>query len=357
MCFVERGGSLNTAYLDMIQGKNPGITPVWYMRQAGRSQAAYRKIKEKYTLFEITKQPELCAQVTELPVKEYGVDAAILYKDIMSPMVAIGVNVDIKPGVGPVFDTPIRRIEDIERLHAFDATKVEYIAKTIELLTTEVLDVPLIGFCGAPFTIASYLIEGGPTKSYNKTRGMLISEPEIWNGLMEKLADMSIEYLTMQARAGANALQIFDSWVGAVNSTEYEQAIFPHMNRIISTVKSRFPNLPLAMNGVGTDHLVSTWAKLPLDVIALDWRSSLGAAKDRGVTQTVQGNLDPAYLYGDTKTIAKVVDEILIDGVRHGKHVFNLGHGVFPEADPAKLHWLTDYVHEKSRELWARESR
>jgi len=224
-------------------------------------------------------------------------------------------------------------------------------------LTTEVLDVPLIGFCGAPFTIASYLIEGGPTKSYNKTRGMLISEPEIWNRLMEKLADMSIEYLSMQARAGANALQIFDSWVGAVNSTEYEQAIFPHMKRIISTVKSRFPNLPLAMNGVGTDHLISTWAKLPLDVIALDWRSTLGAAKDRGVTQTVQGNLDPAYLYGDTKTIAKVVDEILMDGVRHGKHVFNLGHGVFPEADPAKLHWLTDYVHEKSRELWARESR
>ena len=145
--------------------------------------------------------------------------------------------------------------------------------------------------------------------------------------------------------------------MGAVNSTEYEQAIFPHMKRIISTVKSRFPNLPLAMNGVGTDHLISTWAKLPLDVIALDWRSSLAEATDRGITQTVQGNLDPAYLYADTKTIAKVVDEILMDGIRHGKHVFNLGHGVFPEADPAKLHWLTDYVHEKSRILWARESR
>ena len=147
---------------------------------------------------------------------------------------------------------------------------------------------------------------------------MLISEPDIWHGLMEKLADMSIEYLSMQACAGANALQIFDSWVGAVNSTEYEQAIFPHMKRIISTVKSRFPNLPLAMNGVGTDHLISTWAKLPLDVIALDWRSSLAAATDRGITQTVQGNLDPAYLYADTKTIAKVVDEILMDGIRHG---------------------------------------
>ena len=348
---------MNTAYLDMIQGKNPGVTPVWYMRQAGRSQAEYRKIKEKYTLFEITKEPELCARVTELPVKEYGVDAAILYKDIMSPMVAMNVNVELKAGVGPVFSTPIRSMADIDKLEAFDPTKVDYIAKTITLLTSGMLDVPLIGFCGAPFTIASYLIEGGPTKSYNKTRGMLISEPDIWNGLMEKLADMSIDYLAMQANAGANALQIFDSWVGAVNSAEYEQAIFPHMKRIISTIKTRFPNLPLAMNGVGTDHLVPIWAKLPLDIIALDWRSSIGEAKDRGVTQTVQGNLDPAYLYADTQTIAKAVDEILLDGVRHGKHVFNLGHGVFPEADPAKLHWLTDYVHEKSRELWARESR
>ncbi|MCI5709372.1 uroporphyrinogen decarboxylase [Veillonella caviae] len=346
---------MNTAYLDMIRGKQPGVTPVWYMRQAGRSQAAYRKIKEKYTLFEITKQPELCAQVTELPVKEYGVDAAILYKDIMSPMVSIGVNVDIKPGVGPVFDTPIQRLSDVERLHAFDPTKVEYIAKTIQLLTTEVLKVPLIGFCGAPFTVASYLIEGGPTKNYNKTRGLMVSEPHVWHALMEKLATMSIEYLSMQAESGANALQIFDSWVGAVNRNQYDIFIFPHMERIISTVKARFPTVPLAMNGVGTDHLITSWAKLPLDVVALDWRSSLRDAASRGVTQTVQGNLDPAYLLADTKTISAQVDTILMDGVHHGKHIFNLGHGVFPEVDPEKLHWLTDYVHDKSRELWARE--
>ncbi len=310
---------MNTAYLDMIQGKNPGVTPVWYMRQAGRSQAEYRKIKEKYTLFEITKEPELCARVTELPVKEYGVDAAILYKDIMSPMVAMNVNVELKAGVGPVFSTPIRSMADVDKLETFDPTKVDYIAKTITLLTSGMLDVPLIGFCGAPFTIASYLIEGGPTKNYNKTRGMLIGAPDMWNALMTKLADMSIAYLSMQAEAGANALQIFDSWVGAVNADQYKQGIYPHMERIIKTVKAKYPHLPMAMNGVGTDHLVSIWSHLPLDVIALDWRSSIVMANERGVTQTVQGNLDPAYLFGDEKTLAREVDRILLDGVRYGR--------------------------------------
>ena len=162
-------------------------------------------------------------------------------------------------------------------------------------------------------------------------------------------------YLSMQAEAGANALQIFDSWVGAVNADQYKQGIYPHMERIIKTVKAKYPHLPMAMNGVGTDHLVSIWSHLPLDVIALDWRSSIVMANERGVTQTVQGNLDPAYLFGDEKTLAREVDRILLEGVRYGRHIFNLGHGVFPEADPQKLHWLTDYVHERSRELWAQE--
>ena len=184
---------------------------------------------------------------------------------------------------------------------------------------------------------------------------MLIGAPHVWNALMTKLADMSIAYLSMQAEAGANALQIFDSWVGAVNADQYKQGIYPHMERIIKTVKAKYPHLPMAMNGVGTDHLVSIWSHLPLDVIALDWRSSIVMANERGVTQTVQGNLDPAYLFGDEKTLAHEVDRILLEGVRYGRHIFNLGHGVFPEADPQKLHWLTDYVHERSREIWAQE--
>ncbi len=344
---------MNSNYLDMIRGKQPGTTPVWFMRQAGRSQAEYRKIKEKYSLFEITKQPELCAFVTELPVKEYGVDAAILYKDIMSPMVGMDVTVELKPGVGPVFPNPIRTQRDVEQLHPFDPTKVSYIGDTIKLLTTEVLDVPLIGFGGAPFTIASYLIEGGPTKSYNKTRGMLVGEPTLWNALMERLADMTIAYLSMQAESGANALQIFDSWIGAVNEDQYKQGIFPHMERIIHTVKAKFPDLPMAMNGVGNAHLIELWKDLPLDVIALDWRCSIDVASAMGITQTLQGNLDPAYLYADKAVIKQELDTILEQGVRHGKHIFNLGHGVFPEADPDVLKWITEYVHERSQELWA----
>ena len=346
---------MNTAYLDMIQGKNPGVTPVWYMRQAGRSQAEYRKIKEKYSLFEITKEPELCARVTELPVKADAQMQDIIVDALKADRKHILSTDALKAGVGPVFNTPIRSMADVDKLDTFDPTKVDYIGKTITLLTSGMLDVPLIGFCGAPFTIASYLIEGGPTKNYNKTRGMLIGAPDVWNALMSKLADMSIEYLSMQAEAGANALQIFDSWVGAVNADQYKQGIYPHMERIIKAVKAKYPHLPIAMNGVGTDHLVSIWSHLPLDVIALDWRSSIVMANERGVTQTVQGNLDPAYLFGDEKTLAHEVDRILLEGVRYGRHIFNLGHGVFPEADPQKLHWLTDYVHERSREIWAQE--
>lgn len=342
---------MNTTYLDMIRGTIPVVTPVWYMRQAGRSQASYRKIKEKYTLFEITRQPELCATVTKAPVDEYGVDAAILYKDIMSPMAAMDVDVSIKPGVGPVFDTPIRTVQDVERLQPFDADKVSYIADTIRILTSGMLDVPLIGFAGAPFTLASYLVEGGPTKNYNITRGLMVGAPQVWHQLMTALSDMTIQYLAMQIEAGVQAVQIFDSWIGAVSASEYERAIEPHMARIITTIRDRFPHVPVAMNGVGTAHLMPCWKRLPLDIVSLDWRCSIAKAHSMGMNQVLQGNLDPAYLYADESIIQAEVDRILEEGVAHGRHIFNLGHGIFPEADPGKIKWITDYVHEKSRAL------
>ena len=344
---------MNTSYLDMIQGDMPSYTPVWYMRQAGRSQAKYREIKEKYSLFDITRNPELCAHVTQLPVEEYGVDAAILYKDIMSPMEAMNIKVDIKAGIGPVFDTPIHSAADVAKMAPFDPTKVDYIAKTIELLTGGMLEVPLIGFGGAPFTIASYLVEGGPTKSYNKTRGLMVSQPKVWHDLMTKLSDMTIEYLSMQVKAGAQALQIFDSWIGAVNTCQYRDYIYQHMDHIITTLKKRFPHVPITMHGVGTAHLIEQWSDLPLDVISLDWRFQVANIDGLGITQVAQGNLDPAYLYADRQTLMQEVDRILAEGIRHGRHIFNLGHGVFPEADPAVLKWLTDYVHERSASLRA----
>ena len=344
---------VNTTYLDMIRGENPSHTPVWFMRQAGRSQAKYREIKKKYTLFEITRNPELCAYVTQLPVEEYGVDAAILYKDIMSPMEAMGIHVEIQPGKGPVFETPIRSQADVDKIHDFDVTKLEHISDTIKLLTKEILQVPLIGFCGAPFTIASYLVEGGPTKNYNKTRALLVSQPEVWNALMTRLADMSIEYLSMQVEAGASALQIFDSWVGAVSAEQYKMGIFPHMKRIISAMKAKYPHIPISMHGVGTGHLMEQWGELGLDVLSLDWRCPIQSIDGLGIETAVQGNLDPAFLYASEPVLKAELDKIIEAGVRHGRHIFNLGHGVFPEADPAVLKWITDYVHERSAALWA----
>lgn len=345
---------MNRTYLDMIQGQEPAYTPVWFMRQAGRSQPKYREIKKTHSLFDITREPELCAYVTNLPVEEYGLDAAILYKDIMSPMAAIGVEVKLVPGKGPVFERPIQRAADLDQIGTFDGSKVSYIADTIKLLSSEVLDVPLIGFCGGPFTIASYLVEGGPTKSYNKTRGLMVSQADLWDDLMNRLADMSIDYLSMQVEAGANALQIFDSWIGAVSAEQYHAHIFSHMDKIISTMKAKYPHIPLAMNGVGNAHLVEEWGQLPIDVLALDWRCPIDRLGQLGIDKVVQGNLDPAFLYAPTHVLDKELDAIVEAGLRHGRHVFNLGHGVFPEADPAKLKYITEYVHEKSRALRAK---
>lgn len=346
---------MNRSYLDMIEGKAPQYTPVWFMRQAGRSQAKYREIKKTRSLFDITKEPELCAYVTNLPVQEYGVDAAILYKDIMSPMAAVGIDVHIVPGKGPVFESPMQSLADIERIHEFDPQKVSYLGDAIKILTKEVLSVPLIGFCGGPFTLASYLIEGGPSKSYNKTRGLMVANPPVWAALMERLTHMSIDYLSMQVEAGANALQIFDSWIGAVSADQYHAHIFPYMDEIIRTMKERYPHIPLAMNGVGNAHLVEEWGRLGIDVLALDWRCPIERLDQLGIDKVVQGNLDPAFLYAPIPVLQAELDRIIEAGVQHGGHIFNLGHGVFPEVDPAKLKFITEYVHEKSASLWAKK--
>ncbi len=216
----------NDTFLKAARGEKTDYVPVWYMRQAGRSQPEYRKIKEKYSLFEITHQPELCAYVTRLPVENYNVDAAILYKDIMTPLPALGVDVEIKAGVGPVISNPIRSLKDVENLGEIDPDNdIPYVLETIRILTKEQLSVPLIGFSGAPFTLASYMIEGGPSKNYNKTKAFMHSEPEAWFLLMDKLAETTITYVKAQIKAGAKAIQIFDSWVGALNAEDYRSFI------------------------------------------------------------------------------------------------------------------------------------
>jgi uroporphyrinogen decarboxylase len=336
---------LNDTFLKAARGEKTDYTPVWFMRQAGRSQPEYRKIKEKYSLFEITHQPEICAYVTRLPVEQYDVDAAILYKDIMSPLPSIGVDVEIKSGIGPVIDNPIRSMQDVEKLGEIDPeSDVPYVLETIRLLTQEQLSVPLIGFAGAPFTLASYMIEGGPSKNYNKTKAFMYAEPKAWFTLMDKLADMTITYVRSQVKAGAKAVQIFDSWVGALNVSDYQAFIKPVMERIFSELRAE--NVPLIMFGVGASHLAREWHDLPLDVVGLDWRLQISEAREMGLTKTLQGNLDPSILLAPWSVIEERAKAILDQGLASPGHIFNLGHGVFPEVNPDTLKRLTAFVHE-----------
>ncbi|OCS85993.1 uroporphyrinogen decarboxylase [Caryophanon latum] len=347
-------GTFNDTLLRAARGEAVEHTPVWYMRQAGRSQPEYRAIKEKYSLEEITQQPELCAYVTRLPVENYNVDAAILYKDIVTPLPGIGVDVKIKAGVGPVISNPIRTAADVERLGEFNAKEhTPFVLETIEMLTKEQLNVPLIGFGGAPFTLASYMIEGGPSRSYNKTKSFMVSQPQVWFMLMDKLADMIIADITAQVEAGAKAIQIFDSWVGALNVEDYRVFIKPVMTRIFGELRKL--NVPLIQFGVGASHLANEWHDLPIDVVGLDWRLPIKDAIARGITKPVQGNLDPSFLLADWSVIEKRAKDIIDQGVHASGHIFNLGHGVFPEVNPDVLKRLTTFVHEYSAQVRAQQ--
>ncbi|MGV3188492.1 uroporphyrinogen decarboxylase [Staphylococcus chromogenes] len=335
----------NDTILRAIKGDIITHTPVWFMRQAGRSQPEYRKLKEKYSLFDITHQPELCAYVTALPVEQYQTDAAVLYKDIMTPLKAIGVDVDIKSGIGPVISNPIKSLSDVEKLGQIDPKRdVPFVLETIKLLTTEKLNVPLIGFTGAPFTLASYMIEGGPSKNYNKTKALMYSDETTWFKLMDTLAEMSITYVGAQVEAGAQLIQVFDSWVGALNQADYDYYIKPCMEKLINGIKAF--QVPVIMFGVGASHLITSWNDLPIDVLGLDWRTSILEAHHQGVSKTIQGNLDPSILLAPWPVIEERLKPILNQGLTHGKHIFNLGHGVFPEVQPETLQRVSKFVHD-----------
>lgn len=338
---------INDTFLKAARGEETDYVPVWYMRQAGRSQPEYREIKAKYSLFEITHQPELCAYVTRLPVENYNVDAAILYKDIMTPLPAIGVEVEIKGGVGPVIANPICSLADVEKLGEITPEEdIPYVLETIKLLTEEQLSVPLIGFSGAPFTLASYMIEGGPSRNYNKTKAFMYTEPKAWFALMDKLAEMIITYVKAQIKAGAKAIQIFDSWVGALNAEDYRVFIKPIMAKIFSALREE--DAPLIMFGVGASHLALEWNDLPVDVVGLDWRMPIQQARELGIQKTLQGNLDPAILLAPWDIIEAKTKAILDQGMAENGYIFNLGHGVFPQANPDILKRLTSFIHDYS---------
>ncbi|HLR08799.1 MAG TPA: uroporphyrinogen decarboxylase [Bacillota bacterium] len=339
---------MNDAILRAYRGEATSYTPAWYMRQAGRSQKEYLELRQKYSLFEITHRPELCAYVTRLPVENYATDAAILYKDIMSPLPAIGMNVEIKPGIGPVIHNPIQTKADIEKLSSLQPEKdVHYVLETIQLLIDE-LSVPLIGFSGAPFTLASYMIEGGPSKTHNTTKAFMYTNPDAWFLLMDKLGEMIIAYAKAQIKAGVQAVQIFDSWVGALSTDDYRTFVKPTMARIFTDLQQE--GVPTILFGIHNRHLLLEWNDLPVDVIGLDWRTSITEARRLGVTKVLQGNLDPAVLHANWDTIKQRTQAILDEGIQDGKHVFNLGHGVMPSTNPEILKQLTAFIHEYSKQ-------
>lgn len=325
--------------------------PVWYMRQAGRYDPEYRKIKEKYSLLEICRRPELAAEVTLMPVRKLGVDAAILYSDIMNPVASLGIDFDIVKNIGPVIDNPIRSAADVDRLRPIDVEgDLSHILETIRILDKE-LDVPLITFAGAPFTIASYLIEGRPSKGYIRTKTMMYSEPEVWHKLMQKLGDMVITYARAHIANGGKAFQLFDSWVGALSPNDFKRYVLPTITRIFTELSDL--NVPkIYFPGVASGELLPTLTDLQANVIGLDWRVSITEGRKRlGGKFAVQGNLDPYVLTAPMDLIKQQAKVIIDEGIKEPGYIFNLGHGLFPEASLEKLRELTAYIHEYSAEV------
>lgn len=319
-------------------------TPVWYMRQAGRYQPEYRAIRQRYSLLDICREPEVCTQVSLLPVQQLGVDAAILFSDIMVPMGPIGIDFDIKENVGPVIANPIRSTADVAALRPLEPeASLPHVLTTIGMLARE-LTVPLIGFAGAPFTLASYLIEGGPSRHYSRTKAMMFGQPDLWFALMGKLEQVIIVYLRAQVQAGADAVQIFDSWVGALAPADYATYVLPSMQRIFAALAD-LP-APRIYFGVETGELLGLMAQAGADVVGTDWRVPLDAAWQRiGPELGIQGNLDPAVLGAPWEAIWTRAADVLQRAGRRPGHIFNLGHGVLPDTPVAALQRLTEYVH------------
>jgi uroporphyrinogen decarboxylase len=322
-------------------------TPVWFMRQAGRYLPEYREVRGQGDILDTCRHPDLVTEITLQPLRRMAVDAAILFSDIMVPLAAVGVPVRIETGVGPVVDDPILTADDVSRLRPLEPeTDVPHVLEAIRLLRKE-LDVPLLGFAGAPFTLASYLVEGGPSRTHERTKALMLTEPAVWEALMDALVAIVLPHLRAQADAGAQALQVFDSWVGALGPDAYERSVFPHMLRLFEGLADL--GIPTIHFGVGTGELLASMRRAGGDVIGVDWRTPLDVAWDRvGPGAAVQGNLDPAVLSAPWDVVEAETDRVLARvGSRDG-HIFNLGHGVPPDTDPDTLRRLVDLVHERT---------
>jgi uroporphyrinogen decarboxylase len=327
-------------------------TPIWFMRQAGRSLPEYRELRKRHDLFSVCRQPELCAEVTLQPVRAHGVDAAVMFADIMLPVIGMGVDVELVENVGPVIADPVRTSEDVERLRVPDPEEaVPFILEAVRLVRAELpAEKAVIGFAGGPFTVAGYLIEGKPTREFVQTKRCMYAQPEVWHALMDKLADTFAAYLRAKVAAGADVIQLFDSWVGTLSAEDYEEFVAPYSARVLAAV-----DVPTIHFGTGTTHLLPAMREAGGDVIGLDWRIPIeGGWEIVGPDRGVQGNLDPALLMGPFERVAAAAIRILDAVAGRRGHIFNLGHGVLPDTDPADLARLVELVHARtSVEMWA----
>lgn len=328
-------------------GRPASRTPVWFMRQAGRSLPEYRAVRGAGSILEAIKQPELSAEITLQPVRRYGVDAAVLFSDIVVPAHAVGFGIDVAPGTGPVAEHPLRRLEDLHRLRPLEASDVDYVTATVDILVAELPpQVPLLAFAGAPFTVGSYLIEGRPSRNYRYTKAMMATEETLWHQLMERLSQSAITFIDAQLSHGARAYQLFDSWAGALSRRDYERYVAPHSRAVISELRSRHPEVPAIHFGIGCDHLLESIHACGATVLGLDWRTPISEARARiGADLIVQGNLDPALVLAGTEAALAGTEQVLADNAGHPGHIFNLGHGVVPETDPEVLAAVVHAVH------------
>ncbi|MEU1078409.1 MULTISPECIES: uroporphyrinogen decarboxylase [unclassified Streptomyces] len=322
-------------------------TPVWFMRQAGRSLPEYLKVREGIPMLESCMRPELVTEITLQPVRRHKVDAAIYFSDIVVPLKAIGVDLDIKPGVGPVVAEPIRTRADLDRLRDLTPEDVHYVTEAIGMLTAELGGTPLIGFAGAPFTLASYLVEGGPSRNHEHTKALMYGDPQLWADLLDRLADITSAFLKVQIEAGASAVQLFDSWVGALAPADYRRSVMPASAKVFREVEKY--GVPRIHFGVGTGELLGLLGEAGADVVGVDWRVPLDEAARRvGPGKALQGNLDPAVLFSTPEAVEEKTREVLEAAASLEGHVFNLGHGVLPTTDPDALTRLVDYVHTRT---------
>ena len=336
-------------FLKACRRESVDCTPVWMMRQAGRYLPEYRAIRAKHSFLEMCKTPELAAEVTIQPVRRYEIDAAIIFADILLPLEPMGVGLEFAKGEGPVIHNPVRTMADVERLKPIDAARqIEYLMKAIRIVLKE-LDskVPLIGFTGAPFTLASYIIEGGGSRNYEHAKAMMFSEPKTWHRLMEHLTGVIINYLNAQIDTGVQAVQVFDSWVGALGPSDYREFVLPHQKNVIAGIKRTVPLIHFAH---GAAHLLEMVSEAGGDVIGLDWRCDLDQAWKRvGYDKAVQGNLDPVTLFGSKEFIRKRTKEILDRAAGRAGHIMNLGHGILQQTPLDHAEEFINATHELSK--------